>query len=60
MTASTINADETYRGYTITQDHSTGFWSISSPAQAATADNELYGAFTDRARIKRAIDEHPA
>ena len=52
MTANTINADETYKGYTITQDHTTGFWYISSPSQGDTAGNELYGKFTTRDELK--------
>lgn len=55
MTANTINADETYKTYTITQDHDTGFWYVSSPSQSDTAGNELYGKYTTRDELKWAI-----
>ncbi len=55
MTANTINADEEFKGYTITQDHITGFWSISDPVQQGVASNELFGFFTSRDLLKRWI-----
>ncbi len=56
MTVGTNNEDQTFvvRGtsYTITQDHTTGFWSVSDPVQVDTPANELFGLYTTRELLK--------
>ena len=55
----TGNNDETFMAngteYTITQNKSTGFWSVSSPRQRDTKGNEAFGSFTTKAEIKYSL-----